>query len=140
MPPTSKSAPRVSPATAVEPAKKRPPPTRPRGGPSKSQQMTQIQRENLDLLLAQNADREYLDVHVMPFLFVALQDLLERRPDRPLAYLAERLLRMEEGNDRPALPISWGPVMVNSEEPVSRAAVEPSAEETLQGGSDDTRL
>lgn len=143
MPPVPKGAPRVSAGTTEEPAKKRSPPTRPRG-PSRSQQMTQIQKKNLHLL-AQDADRDYLDAHVMPFLFVALQEVLEGRPDRPLAFLAERLLRMEEGGgggggDRPALPISWGPATAPTDGvPAERAADEAApratqdAEEALGG-------
>ena len=95
--------------------------------------MTQIQKKNLHQL-AQNADRDYLDAHVMPFLFVALQEVLEGRPDRPLAFLAERLLRMEEGaggGGRPALPISWGPAAAPEDGvPAERAADEPAPRAT----------
>lgn len=50
---------------------------KPRKAP-KPTQMSKIQRKNLQIL-AQNADRDYLDTNVMPFLFLAFKELLQEK-------------------------------------------------------------
>lgn len=64
-------------------------------GKKLSTKLVKLQRQNREAE-AQQRDQEYLDQHILPFLYVALQKLLENKPERPLEALADILQQLQD--------------------------------------------
>lgn len=85
-----------------------------------AERMMRLQRQNLEAE-AQRRDQEYLDRNVMPALFLALQRILELKPDRPLEALADIIRHYQD--HPPILPITMTPL----ETPTALMTLEPPA-------------